>query len=71
MQQLQKAIEENPDMRFGEILFSIQHPYNMTGSLFDIEDEDLYDACVRFNTITEEEDEKLTDEEFQEWINKH
>lgn len=69
---LEEALEKNPDMTIGEVIFSAFHRTNMNGKhYFYADDREMYTALENFCKFTSEEDEKLTDQEFDFWIQKH
>ena len=66
---LYTAMEKNPTMSFGEILHSFTHKNNFGGQHFFYQtDEDIYTSLEKFTKIKEEEDEPLSSNEFEFWV---
>jgi len=67
--QIERAITENPTMTVGEILYSVVRKQNTKGKhFFYMTDQEMYEALERFNTIQEDKDEPLNEQEFDFWI---
>jgi hypothetical protein len=63
------AVENNPDMTMGEILYSFLHKENLGGKhFFYAEDKEIYNALEDFTKIGIETEEPLAINEFEFWI---
>ncbi len=63
------AIENNPDMTMGEILYSFLHKDNLKGQhFFYASDVEIYNALEEFTKIGVESEEPLPTNEFEFWI---
>ena len=63
------AVEGNPDMTMGEILYSFLHKDNLKGQhFFYASDIEIYNALESFTKLGVEADEPLGTNEFEFWI---
>jgi hypothetical protein len=63
--------EKNLELTMGEILYSFLRPKYLNGKrLLEASDEEIYIALEKANGTDLEIDSVLTEEEFNEWINK-
>jgi hypothetical protein len=63
------AVENNPDMSMGEILYSFLHKDNLRGQhFFYASDIEIYNSLEKFTKIGVENDEPLTSNEFEFWV---
>lgn len=66
---LYTAIENNPDMTMGEILYSFLHKDNLKGQhFFYAKDIEIYNALEEFTKIGVETEEPLPTNEFEFWV---
>lgn len=66
---LYTAIENNPDMTMGEILYSFLHKDNLKGQhFFYAKDIEIYNALEEFTKIGVETEEPLSTNEFEFWV---
>lgn len=69
--QLYKAIEENPDLTIGEILFSFLREPALGKHYFYSTDEDIYNSLIKLNKKPkEDEDVPLKEKDFIFWVGK-
>jgi hypothetical protein len=69
MQELSEMVVKYPDYTLGEIFYSFLRPKHLNGKhLVEASDEEIYTSLERALTSEEDRDEKLTDEEFKNWI---
>lgn len=69
---IDKALEKNPTMRLGEILYSIVRKQNMNGlHFFYAEDNEMISALEKFNSFVEELDEPMSQEDFEKWLSNY
>ena len=69
MQELSEMVVKYPDYTLGEIFYSFLRPKHLNGKhLVETSDEEIYTSLERALTSEEDRDEKLTDEEFKNWI---
>ena len=67
--QLYKAIEENPDLTIGEILFSFLREPALGKHYFYSTDEDIYNSLIKLNKKPKEDkDAPLDTQAFSFWI---
>ncbi len=63
------AVESNPEMTMGEILYSFLHKNNLKGQhFFYASDVEIYNAIEEFTKIGTEIEEPLPTNEFQFWV---
>jgi hypothetical protein len=63
------AVENNPDMTMGEILYSFLHKDNLKGKhFFYASDIELYNSIEQFTKIGLEIEEPISSNEFEFWI---
>lgn len=63
------AVEKNPSMTMGEILYSFLHKDNLKGQhFFYASDVDIYNALEEFTKIGIETEEPLPTAEFLFWV---
>lgn len=63
------AVESNPEMSMGEILYSFLHKDNLKGQhFFYATDLEIYNALEEFTKIGVEIEEPLPTAEFQFWV---
>lgn len=63
------AVEKNPDMTMGEILYSFLHKNNLKGQhFFYASDVEIYNALEEFTKIGVEIEEPLPTAEFLFWV---
>ncbi len=63
------AVENNPDMTMGEILYSFLHKENLDNKhFFYASDKEIYNALEEFTKIGVETEEPLPTNEFEFWI---
>lgn len=68
---LHTALEQNPTLTLGEILYSFLHKENIKGKHFwHASDEEIYTALESFNKFGTEQDEPLDTNEFNFWIDQ-
>lgn len=71
LMKMSSAIENNPTLTLGEILYSFLHKDNLKGMHFwYASDEDIYTALENFNKFGIEEDEPLDVQAFNFWVEK-
>ena len=69
MQELSEMVVKYPDYTLGQIFYSFLRPKHLNGKhLVEASDEEIYTSLERALTSEEDRDEKLTDEEFKNWI---
>ena len=69
---IDKALENNPNMRLGEILYSIIRKQNMNGlHFFYAEDDEIISALEKFNCFVDELDEPMNQEDFDKWLSNY
>ncbi len=63
------AVENNPDMTMGEILYSFLHKDNLKGQhFFYSSDLEIYNALEQFTKIGADVEEAISSNEFEFWI---
>jgi hypothetical protein len=63
------AVENNPEMTMGEILYSFLHKENLKGQhFFYATDLEIYNAVESFTKIGAEVEEPLSTNEFEFWV---
>jgi hypothetical protein len=63
------AVENNPDMTIGEILYSFLHKENLKGQhFFYASDKDIYNSLEEFTKLGIEVEEPLATNEFEFWV---
>lgn len=69
--QLYKAIEKNPELTLGEILFSFMREQRLEKHYFHATDQEIYNSLERFNKEPNDgDDTPLQEREFAEWVGK-
>lgn len=70
--QLYKAIEQNPDLTLGELLFSFLRESRLKKHYFYVTDEEIYNSLEKLNkTPAEEKEEKVGEKDLVVWIGKN
>ena len=68
---IDKALEKNPNMRLGEVIYSMFRKQNLNGlHFFYADDSEIVAAIEKFNNFTEEVDEPMSQEDFLNWLEK-
>lgn len=63
------AVEKNPEMTMGEILYSFLHKENLKGQhFFYATDIEIYNSIEEFTKIGIDKEEPLPTNEFEFWI---
>lgn len=63
------AVENNPDMTMGEILYSFLHKDNLKGQhFFYASDLELYNALEQFTKIGVDVEDPVSSNEFSFWV---
>lgn len=63
------AVDRNPEMTMGEILYSFLHKSNLKGKhFFYCTDIELYNSLENFTKIGVETEEPVSTNEFEFWI---
>lgn len=63
------AVENNPEMTMGEILYSFLHKDNLKGQhFFYVSDKELYNSLEEFTKIGVDAEEPINSQEFEFWI---
>jgi len=63
------AVENNPEMNMGEVLYSFLHKDNFNGKhFFYASDLEIYNALEAFTKIGVETEEPLSTNEFEFWV---
>ena len=66
---LRTALEQNPNMTFGEVVFSALHRENINGKhFFYASDVEIHNALERFCKFGIEQEEPLQENEFNFWV---
>lgn len=67
-----KTLEANEEMTFGEVLYSFLGQKGLGGKHFvNPSDQEIYTALERFFKKDKDSDDICSEEEFENWINKH
>lgn len=69
--QLYKAIEKNPDLTLGELLFSFLREQRLKKHYFYTTDEEIYNSLEKLNKEFIEGDSLLNDKDFAFWAGKN
>lgn len=63
------AIENNPELTFGQVLHSIISKNALKKNYLEATDEEIYTSTENFVKFKETYDEPMSDEEFNNWVN--